>query len=107
MHHKITLLFTICFILLKINFYGQDYGVIKGRVKDKGDVLPGAIISLGPKIGASTDINGDYILSVSSGTYALECTMIGYKAQKQTITVVAGDTLKLNFTLVGALRQRL
>ncbi len=100
MHHKITLLFTICFILLKINFYGQDNGVIKGRVKDKGDVLPGVIISVGPKTGASTDINGDYILSVPSGTYALECTMIGYKVQKQTITVVAGDTLKLNFTLV-------
>ena len=62
--------------------------------------MPGVIISVGPKTGASTDINGDYILSVPSGTYALECTMIGYKVQKQTITVVAGDTLKLNFTLV-------
>jgi outer membrane cobalamin receptor len=102
MHHKVTLLFTICFILLKINFYGQDNGFIKGRVKDKSDALPGAIISAGPKTGASTDINGDFILAIPAGTYVIECSMIGYTSQKQNITVVAGDTLKLNFTLADA-----
>lgn len=100
--HKITLLFTFCFILLKINFYGQDNGYIKGTVKDKSDALPGAVISVGPKTGASTDINGDYLLAVPSGTYALECTMVGYKSQKQNITVIAGDTLKINFMMVDA-----
>lgn len=104
MHNKITLLFTFCFILLKINFYGQDNGFIKGKVKDKGNSgeLPGAIISVNPKTGASTDINGDYSLSAAAGIYTLECTMVGYKTQKQTITLVAGDTLKIDFALVDA-----
>ncbi len=102
MHNKITLLFIICFILLKINFYGQDNGYVKGKVRDKGDVLPGAVISAGSKTGASTDINGDYILAVPAGTYTLECSMVGYKTQKQTVTIVAGDSLKMNFVLMDA-----
>lgn len=104
MQHKVTLLFTFCFILLKINFYGQDNGFVKGKVKDKGNSgeLPGAIVSIGPKTGASTDINGDYILTAPAGTYTLECSMVGYKTQKQTITVVAGDSLKIDFVLADA-----
>jgi len=100
--HKITLLFTFCFILLKINFYGQDNGYIKGTVKDKSDALPGAVISIGPKNGVSTDINGDFLLTLSTGTYVLECAMVGYKSQKQNISVAAGDTLKINFNMVDA-----
>jgi iron complex outermembrane receptor protein len=104
MHNKITLLFVFCFILLKINFYGQDNGFIKGKVKDKGNSgdLPGATVSINSKTGTSTDINGDYILSASAGTYTLECMMVGYKTQKQTITIVAGDSLKIDFFLADA-----
>ena len=102
--HKSTLLFTFCFILLKINFYGQDNGFIKGKVKDKGNPegLPGAIVSVNSKIGAGTDINGNYYLTASAGVYTLECSMVGYKTQRQAITVVAGDTLKIDFILADA-----
>lgn len=99
---KGTILFTICFILLKINFFGQDLGFIKGKVKDKNDVLPGAVVSVDSRTGSSTDINGEFLLSLPTGTYTLECSMVGYKTQKQSITVVSGDTLKKEFTLVDA-----
>jgi iron complex outermembrane receptor protein len=102
MRHKVTLLFTVFFILIKINFYGQDNGFIKGHVKDKNDALPGAIIAIGPKTGTSTDISGNYNLTTLSGTYTLECSMVGYKSQKKTITVTPNDTLKIDFTLIDA-----
>ena len=100
--HKITLLFTFCLVLLKINFYGQDNGFIKGKVKDHAGELPGAVISIDSKTGTTSDINGDFILSVPAGAYTLTCSMVGYKSQKQTTKVVANDTLKLNFSLTDA-----
>ncbi|HWY12704.1 MAG TPA: TonB-dependent receptor [Bacteroidia bacterium] len=100
--HKITILFTFCFILLKINFYGQDNGFVKGEIKDKNGDLPGVVISIDSKTGTTSDINGHFLLKAPAGTYTLDCSMIGYKNQKQTITIVAGDTLKLNFKLSDA-----
>ena len=102
MHYKSTILFIFCFILLKINFYGQESGFIKGKVKDKAGDLPGAVISIDSKTGTASDINGNFLLNAPTGTYTLDCSMIGYKNQKQTITILAGDTLKLNFKLSDA-----
>lgn len=101
---KTTILLAFCFVLLKINFYGQNEGFIKGKVTDKGNSgeLPGAVVSLGSKTGVSTDINGDFNLSAPAGTHTVECSMLGYKTIKQIITVVAGDTLKINFALADA-----
>lgn len=102
--HKITLLFTFCFVLLKINFYGQDQGIIKGKVIDKGNSgeLPGAIVSVGPKTGTSTDMNGEFVLTVSAGTHTVECSVLGYKTFRQVVNVLANDTIKLNFALTDA-----
>lgn len=102
MQHKVTLLFIFCFILLKINFYGQDNGFIKGKVKDHAGELPGAVISIDSKTGTTSDINGDFILSAPVGAYTLTCSMVGYKSQKQVIALVANDTLKINFSLTDA-----
>ncbi|MBK7667644.1 MAG: TonB-dependent receptor plug domain-containing protein [Sphingobacteriaceae bacterium] len=102
MQHKVTLLFIFCFILLKINFYGQDNGFIKGKVNDQTGELPGAVISIDSKTGTTSDVNGDFNLSAPVGTYTLTCSMVGYKSQKQVINVVANDTLKLNFSLTDA-----
>jgi outer membrane receptor protein involved in Fe transport len=100
---KTTILFTFCLLLLKINFYGQD-GFVKGKVKDKSNNadLPGAVVSLDSKTGTSTDINGNFLLSATAGTYTVDCSMIGYKNIRQAITIVAGDTLALNFILNDA-----
>jgi iron complex outermembrane receptor protein len=100
--NKTTTLFILCFFLLK-NFIAQDNAFVKGKVSDKsGSSLPGAIISVDPKKGTVSDVDGNYILSVSSGTYNLECSLIGYKNQKQNITVNPSDTLVVNFVLSDA-----
>jgi len=58
-------------------------GKLRGRVADKesGDPLLGANVVLdGTTIGASTDLNGDYIvLGVPAGVYAMKVTYIGYQ----------------------------
>lgn len=101
---KTTILFIFYFVLLKINFYAQDKGFVKGRVTDYGskDVLPGAVVSIDAKTGVSSDINGDYLITAPVGRYTLECTMLGYKTQKQVIDIVAGDTLLVNFVMPDA-----
>ena len=101
---KTTILFIFYFVLLKINFYAQDKGYVKGRVIDYGskDVLPGAVVSIDTKTGVSSDSNGDYLIAAPAGRYTLECTMLGYKTQKQVIDIVAGDTLLVNFVMPDA-----
>ncbi len=99
--NKITTLFILFCLLLKINFYGQDKGFIKGKVLDKTnkDTLFGAIIAIDSKNGASSNDKGDFLVTTAAGSHVIECNMTGYKREKQTVTVVAGDTLKLNFSL--------
>ena len=61
--------------------------------------LPDSIFE---RTGVTSDINGDFLLKAPTGTYTLDCSMIGYKNQKQSVTILAGDTLKLNFKLSDA-----
>ncbi len=101
---KTTTLFTFLLLLLKINFLAQDNGFVKGTVSDKSnkEVLPGSIIAIDSKNGTSSDFEGKYFITAAAGTYTIECSLLGYKTQKQTITITANDTLKLNFILSDA-----
>ena len=90
---------TIKYILTAVFFYScqlyaQTIGVVKGMVKDKaaGEALPGATVILNKTNGASTDINGLFLLKSEPGTYALRCEMVGYSSYTQTVTLHAGDT---------------
>src|SRR5438105_440472 len=99
--NKTTILFIFLLILLKINLSAQENGFVSGKVSEKAgnSFLPGAIISIDSKNGAATDIDGNFSLSATVGSHTVECSLLGYKNQKQTVTVKAGDTLKLNFIL--------
>lgn len=101
---KTTILFIFYFILLKINFYAQETGFIKGRVFDNSNKegLPGAVVSIDSKTGTSSDTNGDFLLNVTVGTKTVVCNLMGFKIQKQFIEIKAGDTSWVNFALVDA-----
>jgi|CZKP01.1.fsa_nt_gi outer membrane receptor protein involved in Fe transport len=93
-------IFIVCFISL----YGQETGIITGKVTDKktGEALPGVnIILKGTYYGASTDANGSFrIKNISPGNYNLEATFIGYKAVQYTATKVEpGKTKQLDIKL--------
>jgi Ca-activated chloride channel homolog len=90
--------------LLSINLTAQT-GKIEGKVTDQqtGDVLIGANIYIdGTTFGASTDVNGYYIiLNVPPGLYKLTAKYIGYQdLTLSKIKVEKGKTTKTNFVLI-------
>jgi TonB-linked SusC/RagA family outer membrane protein len=104
-YHFIIGLMVIVMIALawKQPVYAQDTGTVTGVLIDEetGDPLTGAnIILQGTNLGAATDINGVYkIENVPAGNYTLSASYIGYEGKSQSITVVAGEVLKISFSM--------
>ncbi len=80
MFRKLVVAFALGFLLPAL-VMAQD-GKLRGRVTDKeaGEPLIGAnVVIEGTTLGASTDINGDYIiLAIPPGTYTVKASYIGY-----------------------------
>lgn len=96
-------LLTIVLLCSSYLFAGNT-GKIVGVVTDSqtGETLPGANILLeGTLLGASTDVNGEYlILNVPPGTYVMECLMVGYATKRvENVKVQSDRTITINFTL--------
>lgn len=74
--------------------------VLQGKVIDKEtkESLPGANISLGA-VGAVSDYDGTYRISLPAGTYQLVLSFVGYKAINQSVTLASGETRILDFDL--------
>ena len=62
---------------------------IKGKVTDEnGNPLEFVAVSIvGTTSGTVTNAQGEYNLNLKAGTYTLQCYMIGYKTEANTITV--------------------
>ena len=91
-------------ILFSVICLAGNTGKISGRVTDKtnGEPLIGANVFIQSlKIGASTDVNGDYfILNVPPGIYTLTVSMIGYeKVNRTNVIIIIDRTTNQNFTL--------
>jgi len=97
------LCWTILVLLLPmLILWAQDTGKIRGVVQDtEGNPLIGANVYLvGTTLGSSTDRDGTYIIQdVPPGSYTLVASYLGYKTEKQSISVSAGETITQNFTL--------
>ncbi|MEO8399214.1 MAG: TonB-dependent receptor, partial [Ignavibacteriaceae bacterium] len=98
----LSIIFT--FFLLNIGVYSQSSGNLAGKVTDSsnGDELPGVnIILKGTYYGAATDINGKFrINNISSGTYTVEISFIGYKTIQFTgFEIEANKTKELEVNL--------
>lgn len=84
-------------------------GVLKGSIKDKltNEAIIGANVVLGPNLGTSSDIDGNYIIeNLKPGFYTVEVSFLGYEAQTQYEIEVQGirPTI-LNFELVEDAKQ--
>ena len=90
--------FLFCFFLCGASASLGQNAVLQGKISDKlnKDPLVGANISLGPS-GTVADYDGSYRISLPAGTYQLTLSYIGYKPQKQSVTLVAGETRTLDF----------
>ncbi|TDO71012.1 TonB-linked SusC/RagA family outer membrane protein [Flavobacterium chryseum] len=86
MKNKFSVLLVIVMLsLLHVSAYAQNK-VVKGIIKDpSGLPIPGVnVLIKGSKSGVSTDLDGSYSISVSSGT-VLVYSFIGFKSQEITI----------------------
>jgi len=91
-----TNLFSVVFLLLTTVMFSQSK--IKGTVLDSelNGSLPGVnVVVKGSSTGASTDIDGKFILNTSATSGQVVITYIGYKTQTVSFTVKSGETVDL------------
>jgi TonB-dependent receptor len=98
----ISMLFTLLFISL--HAIGQ--GKIAGKVTDDktGESVIGAnVIIKGTANGTSTDVDGNFTLSVAAGTYTVEVRYIGYQPKEVAGVKVDGKAVTpVNITIAEA-----
>lgn len=67
---------------------------------DDGSPLPGATVGVeSSSLGTFSDQDGKYSLTLAAGTHVIQASFIGYAVEESTITVAAGESAELNFTL--------
>ncbi|MBL9208134.1 MAG: TonB-dependent receptor [Opitutaceae bacterium] len=80
----------------------QTSGVVAGRAFDSttGAVLRGADITVaGSPVRTTTDADGAYLLSLPAGSHRIAVDYLGYEPRTKEVTVTAGATVSLDFTL--------
>lgn len=102
------LLFLLLFSLCPYS-YAQTSSGIRGKIMEasSGNPLPAVNVGLvGTSYGATTDVQGEFHIShVEPGSYQLAISSVGYEKQIQPITVAAGQTLEVSFSLQSSSTQ--
>lgn len=95
--------FTFLLQLCIISTYAQNTGNIYGKVIDKNTQEPliGATISVEQSTaGSTTDLEGNYRLTLPVGTYNIKVTFVGYQTLiKYNINLTSGNAQSVNFDL--------
>ena len=96
-------------IPLAMTAFAQQ-GTVTGTVMDSTNnaTLPGANVQLvGTEKGAATDAEGNYTISgISPGTYDVRATFVGFQPEVvEDVEVAAGETVRVNFTLLASTLQ--
>lgn len=97
-----SLVFTLLLFVTTIDLMAQATGTVTGIVRDaaNGEVLTGANVSVvGQTRGATANLEGAYSLTLQAGTYQLRATFVGYAPLRQSVTVIAGQTVNVDFDL--------
>ena len=83
-------------------------GMVKGTISEllngRSEVMPFANVTVmdekgGIVAGSTTDMMGVYMFKLNTGNYNIEASFAGYQTKKSTVTLEAGKTASLNFTL--------
>src|SRR5438552_3610299 len=88
----------MCLYLCTVNFFAQSF--IKGKILEKPskETLPGVTVACGT-IGAITDVDGNFFLTVPPGKQTLVAGLVGYKTYRQDLDCKANDTISLQIQL--------
>ncbi|GJQ62526.1 MAG: collagen-binding protein [Melioribacteraceae bacterium] len=95
------------FLLVSFSISAQQTGSINGKAIDKTTLepLPGVnIIVLNTNFGASTDLNGNFIIeNIPAGTYVLRASFIGYNnIVKSEVVVNTARPTNVEFLMTSA-----
>lgn len=106
--YKYFILFTLI-ISFHVTGYTQTHnsGKITGIVKTS-DGKPASFVNIGLKNGRSTSTGEDGAFSIKDvkpGTYTLKISAIGLTAQEKTVTVVAGQTTEVSYSIAQSSSQ--
>jgi len=97
------LVYILLFELISAILIAQTNGIIRGNVKDKNtqETIIGAIVSVeGSTTATTTDVEGNYKLTVPVGTYNLKASFLGYTSLiVYNIPVTVGNAQTINFEL--------
>ena len=90
MNVKITFMrsFTLIAMLLLLSNFAFAQRTVTGTVTDSktGETLIGAnVLAVGTDVGTSTDIDGNYSITVPAGATVLEFSYTGYSSSRQTL----------------------
>lgn len=98
---KLKLLFLT--VLISTLSLAQTKGTISGVITDKeakNAPLPFAnAVIKGTSNGVTSDESGKYSISIAPGNYVIEFSFVGYESVEANVTVVAGETVKVNKAL--------
>jgi hypothetical protein len=84
----------------------QEKGIISGTLLDKemnNEPLSFAsVVVKGTAIGTETDLDGNFTLSVTSGSQTLVFNFLGYKTLEVPVVVISGETITVSSILEAA-----
>lgn len=97
---KKTILFLLSLFCTTLQMFAQQTGVLAGTVRDglTNETLIQATVMAGDK-GTATDFDGNYRLELPAGTHTVKITYVGYQEVSTEVTITAGSTQNLNFSL--------
>lgn len=106
-HHWLRQAVVLLLAATSLPLLAQNTGAIRGFVADSvsGQRIPGLSVRLqsptGPApAGTATDALGNFRLSgLAAGTYTVKAAGLGYGARTQTVTLTAGETQTISFSL--------
>lgn len=75
-------------------------GTVTGRVNANGEaVVAGTVVATGTGRGTQTRADGTYRLTLTVGRYELRARAVGFASGRDSVTITAGGTATVNFTL--------
>ncbi|HPE17911.1 MAG TPA: TonB-dependent receptor [Tenuifilaceae bacterium] len=95
---------SVLFIFSFSNIFSQHArsdGNLFGHVLNGGEHIPFAnVVIKGTTIGTATDETGHYnMVNLPEGTFTVVATAIGYRPVEKQVTIVAGQSIELNFKM--------
>lgn len=92
---------TLSILLILIFGLNESVGqTLYGHVSDSTNNIAGATISVkGTNFKTTTDNSGNYEILLSAGSFEVEASYTGYAAQQQTVSLLEGERVNLNFFL--------